>query len=315
MTSQSDDGLDFAARGSLLRSIQTELVLSNFLPILKLLRPHQWAKNAFVAAPLFFTPAALSTDTVLLVLAGMASFCLVSSAVYVLNDWVDREADRLHPKKRHRPIASGRVGPGAALATFVVALAGGLALATWLDPLFGAVAALYFAVNLAYCFLLKNLSLIDVLTITLSFVLRVVAGATLIQSEVSVWILMCTGLIALFLALAKRRDDLVKAMDGSHRPALEGYTKPFLDAAVTVVLGALLVAYTMYATDEEVAGRLNTEQIYLTVPFVLAGILRYLQIALVEERSGSPTVVVLSDAFLIGCMALWVATFALLIYL
>lgn len=315
MTSPSDERLDYSASRPLGRSYQTEPLLPAFLPIFKLMRPHQWVKNAFVAAPLFFTPHVLSVETVALILAGVAAFCLVSSSVYILNDYVDRDADRLHPKKCRRPIASGQVSPGTALAAFALILALGLTLAFTLDPTFGAVTALYFVVNVAYCFVLKNISLVDVLTITFGFVLRVVAGAALIQVDISVWILMCTGLIALFLALAKRRDDLAKALDGSHRPALDGYTKPFLDAVITVVLGALLVAYMMYATDQEVALRLQTEQVYLTVPFVLAGILRYLQIALVEERSGSPTVVVLSDGFLIACMAMWLLVFSSLIYL
>jgi decaprenyl-phosphate phosphoribosyltransferase len=284
------------------------------MAILTLMRPHQWVKNAFVAAPLFFTPQALSWDSVGLVLVGIASFCLVASAVYILNDYVDCEADKLHPKKCRRPIASGQVTPAAALATFSVLLALGLTTAFSLDAAFGAAAALYFVVNVAYCLALKHVSIVDVMTITFGFVLRVVAGATLIGANISVWIIMCTGLIALFLALAKRRDDLAKSLDGTHRPALDGYTKPFLDSVISVVLGALLIAYMMYTTDEEVAARLDTEQLYVTVPFVLAGILRYLQIALVEERSGAPTVVVLSDGFLIGCMALWLAVFSYLIY-
>ncbi|WP_181706021.1 decaprenyl-phosphate phosphoribosyltransferase [Chthonobacter rhizosphaerae] len=310
MTSQSDERYTYAAGARAGRLGWLEAGL----PLIRLLRPHQWVKNAFVAAPLFFNPHVMSLEAVGLVALGILSFCFVASAVYVLNDLVDRESDRLHPKKRFRPLASGQVTPVAGLTAFVVVLALGLALAFTLDPSFGALVGLYFLVNVAYCFALKNISIIDVLTITFGFVLRVGAGATLIGVDVSVWILMCTGLIALFLALAKRRDDLTKSLGSAHRPALNGYTKPFLDAVTSLVLGALLVAYMMYATDTEVAERLQTDQLYLTMPFVVAGILRYLQISLVEERSGAPTVVVLSDTFLIGCMACWFFVFTYLIY-
>lgn len=289
--------------------------LSQWRPALRLLRPHQWIKNAFVAAPLFFTPGALSPANIALVLAGVVSFCLIASAVYILNDYTDRHADRLHPTKRMRPIASGEVSGATALFLFAAILGAGLLLAFGLHPAFGALAAAYFLVNVAYSFGLKQISIVDVMMITLGFVLRVFAGAVLIAVAPSVWIVICTGLVALFLALAKRRDDIVKELGGRHRQSLKGYTKPFLDTSISVVLGALLVAYMIYTTDEEVAARLDSERLYLTIPFVIAGILRYLQIVLVEERSGAPTTIVLTDRFLIGCMALWVASFALLIHL
>lgn len=283
-------------------------------PLLRLMRPHQWVKNAFVAAPLFFTPSAVSMVNVGLTLAGIVSFCLISSAVYILNDIMDREADRAHPTKRGRPLACGAVPLRAAIGLLVLALAAGLSLAAWLSPTFTALALVYFCVNVAYSSVLKHISIVDVLTITLGFVLRVLAGAALIEAEPSVWILMCTGLVAHFLALAKRRDDLAKSLDAQHRAALAGYTKPFLDVAISVTLGALLIAYIMYTTDVEVAARLETDYLHATVPFVMAGILRYLQITLVEERSGAPTAMVLTDRFMITCMGLWLATFALLIY-
>jgi hypothetical protein len=150
--------------------------------------------------------------------------------------------------------------------------------------------------------------------IALGFVLRVYAGSELIMVLPSVWIIVCTGLLALFLALAKRRDDLVKRLDSDHRSALKGYTKPFIDTAINAVLGGLLVSYLIYTTDPAVMDRLGTRQLYLTAPFVIAGILRYLQITLVEERSGSPTKLALTDRFLILTVLGWVAMFAALIY-
>jgi decaprenyl-phosphate phosphoribosyltransferase len=284
-------------------------------PVLRLIRPHQWVKNVFVAAPLFFTPSALSLGSAALVLAGIAGFSLIASSVYILNDYVDRHADRLHPTKRTRPIASGEVAGTTALLLFAVTLGAGLLLVFGLHPAFGTLAMAYFLVNVAYCFGLKQISIVDVLTITLGFVLRVFAGAMLIAIAPSVWIVICTGLVALFLALAKRRDDIVKELGRRHRQSLDGYNKPFLDTSISVVLGALLVAYMIYTTDGEVAARLGSGQLYLTIPFVIAGILRYLQIVLVEERSGAPTTIVLTDRFLTGCLVLWAASFTLLIHL
>ncbi len=282
--------------------------------VLALLRPHQWVKNAFVAAPLFFTPPAITLANALLVLGGVASFCLVASAVYIVNDYMDREADRRHPSKANRPLAAGTVTTAQALVLLLVMVAGGLGLALWLSPAFAAIGALYFVVNLAYSLWLKHMAIIDVLTIAFSFVLRVQAGALLIGIAASAWIMIVAGLLALFLALAKRRDDLVKSLDDNHRRSLNGYTEGFLDSAVAVVLGAVLVAYMIYTTDRQVMADMGTERLYYTVPFVIAGILRYLQITLVEKRSGSPTAIVLSDRFLIVTILLWAAAFAVLIH-
>ncbi|MEJ0071336.1 MAG: UbiA prenyltransferase family protein [Pseudomonadota bacterium] len=247
-------------------------------PALALLRPPQWVKNAFVAAPLFFTPSAVTGATVLSVLLGILSFCALSSAVYILNDYLDRDADRLHPEKCHRPLAAGTVAPGLALGLMVVLVLGGLALAVSLSTRFAGIALIYLFVNALYSLKLKEVSIVDVLLVALGFVLRVDGGAELIRVQPSVWIIICTGLLALFLALAKRRDDLVKQLDSSHRSALKGYTKPFIDTSITAVLGGLLVSYLIYTTDPLVMSRIGSPHLYLTTPFVIAGVLRYLQI-------------------------------------
>jgi decaprenyl-phosphate phosphoribosyltransferase len=283
-------------------------------PILRLLRPHQWVKNAFVAAPLFFTPKAMSLDTALVVLAGFACFCVLSSGVYVLNDFLDREADRQHPTKRNRPLAAGTVSVSSAVGLMVVLIAGGLAGSFLLDVDFGKIALSYFVVNLGYSLFLKRASIIDVMLVALGFVLRVYAGGALIGVEPSVWIISCTMLLALFIALAKRRDDLVKGLGNEHRESLKGYSKQFLDTSLAVVLAALLVSYLLYTTQPENRAHFGTDHLYLTAPFVIAGVLRFLQITLVEERSGAPTRVVLTDAFLRYAVLGWVATFAVLIY-
>ena len=281
---------------------------------LQLLRPHQWVKNVFVGAPLFFTPSAVSPSTISRVLLGVLAFCLVASAVYIVNDYLDRNADRYHPIKRHRPLAAGTVAVPTAFGLVAVLLAAGLSLAAFLSPIFAAFVLVYLGVNLAYSLRLKDFSIVDLMLIALGFILRVEAGAVLARVELSVWIIICTGLLALFLAIAKRRDDVVHALDVGHRASLGGYTRPYLDVAIAIVLSALLISYIIYTTDREVMGRYGTEHLYLTVPFVAAGVLRYLQITFVEERSGSPTLMVLTDRFLCLTITGWLAVFGYLIY-
>lgn len=282
--------------------------------LIRLARPKQWVKNAFVAAPLFFTPAALTGPNMAAVALAIVAFSLAASAIYVVNDYCDRAADRLHPKKRLRPIAAGLVPPNAAL-VFAALLAGAaLAIAANLPSKFLGVLAFYVVLSLAYSLKLKHVSLLDVLIVAMGFVLRVEAGAAAIAIQPTVWILICTGLLALFLALAKRRDDLTSELGTQHRKALDGYTLGYVDTAVAVVLGALLVSYLVYTTDAAVMAKYGTDRLYMTAPFVVAGVLRYLQIALVEKGSGSPTDVALSDRFILVCVLGWIAVFGYLIY-
>lgn len=284
------------------------------IEIFALLRPHQWVKNAFVAAPLFFTPTAVSWPNIIHVLAGIAAFCAISSAVYVLNDYVDREADRAHPTKRNRPLAAGTVSVPVALAFMAALLLAGFTVALVLAPLFAAILLAYFVVNLAYSLHLKQVAILDVMLIAVGFVLRIEGGAILIDVTPSAWIIIMTGLLALFLALAKRRDDLIQSMSGGHRRSLDGYTIPFLDAANVIVTGSLLVAYLVFTTDQAQMDRLGTGKLFYTAPFVVFGILRYLQITMVEERSGSPTKIALTDKPIIATVLAWLLTFGLLIH-
>jgi len=283
--------------------------------LIRLARPRQWVKNAFVAAPLFFTPEAINARNLLMVALAVAVFCLLASAIYAFNDWCDREADRQHPSKRNRPIASGAVSPEIGLAfsagLLIVAV---ILTAAFMPRGFAVYAAVYAVFSILYSLRLKHIALLDVLIVSIGFVLRVQAGSAAIAVTPTVWIVICTFLLALFLALAKRRDDLTRDMQDSHRPALAGYNLRFVDSALSVLLAALLVSYLIYTTNEGVIRRYGTDQLYLTAPFVAAGVLRYLQIALVEERSGSPTDIALTDRFLIVCVLGWIATFGCLIY-
>lgn len=284
-------------------------------PIIRLLRPKQWIKNGFVAAPLFFTPDKVTTASLLDVLVGFAVLCMVASAVYCLNDFRDAEGDRNHPVKKDRPIASGAISPAAAMVLMVLLLAGGVALAAWRVPVILWVVGAYFAINIAYTVRLKHIAILDVLIVAFGFVLRVEAGALIVDIEPSAWILIVTGLLALFIALAKRRDDIVRDLDADHRKSLGGYTLPFLDGCLMAVLSTLLVSYLIFTTDQAVMARLGSEKLYFTGPFVVAGVLRYLQLTIVYERSGSPTDLVYRDPGLQLSVAGWLATFIWLLYL
>jgi decaprenyl-phosphate phosphoribosyltransferase len=284
-------------------------------PILVLLRPNQWIKNAFVAAPLFFTPQAISGAALVHVALGVACFSAMASAIYVLNDWRDREVDRKHPLKRLRPLAAGTVASGTALVlALCLALASSMVASIWLPRGFTIVLAIYVLQNLAYNFGLKQIAILDVLCIAIGFVLRIYAGGTLIGVTPTVWIVACTLLLALFLGFAKRRDDLILGVDDEHRLSLSGYNLPFIDASLAIVLAALVVSYLLYTTQPDNMARMHSDKLYLTAPFVIAGVLRYLQVTLVEHRSGSPTRLALSDRFLMLTILGWLATFALLIY-
>jgi decaprenyl-phosphate phosphoribosyltransferase len=282
--------------------------------LLRLLRPRQWIKNAFIAAPLFFTPAAVSPDSVLRVALGIVCFCALSSAIYILNDYMDREGDRVHALKRNRPLAAGTVAPTTALVLMALLAVVGFIGAFLLGFRFGLIGSGYFVLNLSYSFGLKRISILDVMIIALGFVLRVYAGGALIGVTPTVWIIVCTGLLALFIALAKRRDDVAKGLSGDHRASLSGYSSRFLDTAIAIVLGALVVSYIIYTTDLENRHRFGTDQLFVTTPFVIAAVLRYLQITIVEERSGAPTDIAMTDRFLILAAVGWLATFGWLIY-
>jgi decaprenyl-phosphate phosphoribosyltransferase len=283
--------------------------------LIRLARPRQWVKNGFVAAPLFFTPEALNSHNLILVITAVVALCLLSSAIYVFNDWCDRDADRAHPVKRTRPIASGAVPPSVGLAMAVVLLLVGTTIMLVFLPLPTFIfAAVYVASSTLYSWRLKHIAVLDVIIVASGFVLRVMIGAAAISVTATSWIVICTFLLALFLALAKRRDDLVKDMPEAHRPALAGYNARFLDTALGIVLAALLVSYLIYTTDPQAIQKFHTDKLYLTAPFVVAGVLRYLQIAVVEERSGSPTDVALTDRFLMVTVLGWLLTFGFLIY-
>src|SRR5258706_8347169 len=286
------------------------------LHLLTSLRPAQWTKNLLVFAGLLFGRRLFDTRAILAALGAFAVFCLLSGVVYIINDISDRESDRRHPLKALRPIASGalpvKTAAAAAFAIGVVALAGASALGL---P-FLAVAVAYLALQSLYSVTLKHIVIIDVLTLAIGFVLRAVAGAVAVNVEISHWLLVCTILLALFIALAKRRHEIVLLADGAadHRPILGEYSAYLLDQMIGVVSASTLIAYIFYTISPETQAKFGTAWLELTIPFPLYGIFRYLYLVHRRHGGGSPADLLLNDRPLLACVALWVAAVVLIIY-
>ncbi len=284
--------------------------------IIRSLRPAQWTKNLFVFAGLVFGKRLTDAGAVGAAIATFGIFCALSGAVYLYNDVSDRAADQAHPLKRFRPIASGRLSTRVALVT-AAGLGGSAVGAAWLiSPTLALVSGSYLAFLLLYSAVLKHIVIADVLTIAFGFVLRAVAGAVAVAVPISDWLLMCTTLLALFLALSKRRHELTLLADsaGGHRPILEEYTPYLLDQMVGVVTASTLVAYAFYAISADTAENLGTDRLILTVPFVLYGIFRYLYLVHQKHGGGSPAELLLTDRPLLACVGLWIVTLVLLLY-
>jgi 4-hydroxybenzoate polyprenyltransferase len=277
------------------------------------MRPHQWIKNFFVFAPLFFT-FNFQSHLITTVAIGFALFSLAASSIYVLNDYHDIDEDRAHPTKKNRPLASGAVSKKTAIVLMFTLFAPALVGAAILSPMFALVVALYILMNVAYTFGLKHISILDISIIAIGFVLRIYAGAVLIGNTLSMWIVLVTFVLALFLALAKRRDDCLLALDGKKtRKNIDGYNLEMVNAAMTLMAGVTVVAYIMYTVSPEVIERLGTHNLYITALFVIIGILRYMQLTFVEQNSGSPTKLVLKDRFLQLVLMGWIGSFYMII--
>jgi 4-hydroxybenzoate polyprenyltransferase len=280
------------------------------------LRPHQWSKNLLVFAALGFTKHLFEPAPLLRALLAFAVFCALSGVVYLVNDLADVERDRLHPRKRRRPIASGELGVpvarGAALGLGVASLAAAAALGLG----FLAVASGYLALNLGYSLRLKAVVIVDVLSVSLGFVLRAIAGAVAIRAPISDWLLVCTILLALFLALAKRRHEIT-SLGGdavSHRPILKEYSPYLLDQMISVVTASCLTAYTFYTLAPETRDKFQTDRLSWTIPFVLYGIFRYLYLVHQKDGGGSPSESLVTDRPLLVAVALWAAATMLILY-
>ncbi len=280
------------------------------------LRPGQWTKNLLVFAGLLFGQQLGDPRSVARAFAAFAIFCALSGVVYLVNDVADRAADRRHPLKRNRPIASGALPVPIALSAAAILGAAGLAASAALGGTFTLVAAGYLALLILYSGPLKNIVIIDVLTIAVGFVLRAVAGTVAVDVEVSRWLFICTILLALFIALAKRRHEIVLLADDAHvhRAILREYTPYLLDQMIAVVTASTLISYAFYTISPETVLKFGTSWLDLTIPFPLYGIFRYLYLVHQREGGGSPADLLLTDRPLLVCVALWAAAVALIIY-
>lgn len=285
--------------------------------VIKLLRLKHWVKNLFLFIPVFFAGELFYTSHLLSLLQGFLAFSLAASAIYIINDYRDIESDRLHPIKKERPLASGKVSVSTAFFIFFLLVVSAMTVAFLLDATFFYILVLYFLLNLGYTYGLKNISILDIFIVASGFLLRTLGGAVLAHVPASQWLMVMVFLLAVFLALAKRRDDILMNMDSGRilRKSTQHYNLEFANSCLTLISGVIMVAYIMYSISEEVTERLNSEFVYVTSIFVMAGIMRYLQITLVENNSGSPTKILYSDLFIRLTLIGWIVSFYLIIYL
>jgi 4-hydroxybenzoate polyprenyltransferase len=288
---------------------------------IQLLRPLQWIKNAFVFAPVFFSTNLLKAEFFWPTLVVFASFCLISSAIYCFNDLRDVEADRLHPKKCKRPIASGTVSIKGGYVMMLLCTIGALLLIPLAHspntPYLYIIIGGYWLMNIAYCIRLKRIAILDVTIIAIGFVMRVLAGGATTDIWISHWLVLMTFLVTLFLAFTKRNDDyrLYEQTGQKPRVSITGYNKTFINEATAIIASVTMVCYIMYTMSPEVIERMGTRYVYLTSGWVLAGLLRYQQNMIVYGLSGSPTKSLVKDHFIQICIIGWIASFFAIIYL
>ena len=280
------------------------------------MRPRQWLKNGLVYAPLFFDSKLIDLESLLRTTAGFVLLCLMSGAVYIMNDLVDMENDRQHPVKKERPLASGELGPTFAAVAAVILVVGTLLAGFYLSVPFGFVLLAYFLVQVAYSFYLKNVVLLDVITVSAGFILRVAAGVAIINVErFSPWLYVCTGFLALFLALGKRRQELILmgGEAGNHRSILNDYTVDLIDKLNAIVTTSAVVAYSLYTFLAE--GLPENNLMMLTIPFVLYAVFRYLFLIHVRSEGGAPEEIFLRDRPIQASMVSWAVVVFLVLYI
>jgi 4-hydroxybenzoate polyprenyltransferase len=286
------------------------------LAYIQLLRPKDWAKNFFLLIPLFFSGELFQWSKYPPLLMGIAAFSFIASSIYIINDYRDIKDDQKHPEKSKRPLASGVVSKTAAIIICLVLIVAGFSIAYFVRDKFLFILCIYFILNLAYCFGLKTIAVLDIIILAIGFVLRVKAGAVIIVTGLSEWLTVMVFLLAIFMAIGKRRDDvLLKISSGNDmRKSVKGYNLELLNVLLSLVCAVIIVAYFMYTMSSEVLLRLGTYRLYYTCIFVLAGIMRYLQIIFVQSASGSPTKILYKDRFIQIVILLWIISFYLILY-
>ncbi len=280
------------------------------------LRPAQWVKNLFVFAPIFFSEYLFVPAAIWRSLMAFGCFCAVSSSTYLLNDLADCAQDRLHPEKRNRPLAAGllqtRIAQVAVGGLLGLALLGAAAL----SHAFAVILAGYWGLNVLYSVRLKHVVIIDVFAIAAGYLLRVMGGAVVISVEMSAWLLICTTLLALFIALCKRRHEVVLLEEGAphHRQVLTDYPMPFLDAMIGIITASAMVSYTLYTVNGEIVAKFGSPGLLLTVPFVLYGFFRYLYLVYHKEEGGDPTHSIVTDLPMMVNLLFWAVTAGMMLY-
>lgn len=298
-------------------------MINHMANVFLLFRPHQWLKNVFIFLPLFFDRHILEVKYIIPAFLVFFAYSFAASGIYCFNDIYDMEADRMHPEKCKRPIASGAISKATAYVLMLLCFAisylilslGDYEIGGSKTKLYGVI-AFYIIMNIAYCVKLKQIAIVDVFIIAVGFVLRVIAGGFATGIYLSHWIVLMTFLLALFLAFAKRRDDVVMYEDSGVkiRKNVNRYNLTFMNQLIAVVGCLTMMCYIMYTVSPEITSRFNSSYIYVTSVFVLAGIIRYLQLTVVDVKSGSPTKVLMKDRFIQLCILGWVSTFAVIIY-
>lgn len=284
--------------------------------VLLSMKPEQWIKNSFVFAALLFSQNLLNLSKDIKAIVGFIIFCMITSCAYIINDLIDLEKDKLHPTKSRRPLASGSLNKTTAVTIIVLLCFTGLFLAFYMNSLFGIIVLTYLLLNIGYSLYLKNVVILDVVTISAGFVLRVLGGAIIISVTASQWLVLCTILLSLFLGFSKRRHELVLLEDkaSTHRKVLSYYDKYFLDQMIAVVTASTLICYALYTMSKDTIENLGTSKLIYTVPFVLYGIFRYLYLVHQKEEGGNPTEVIFTDKPMIINVILWVITSVMFIY-
>jgi 4-hydroxybenzoate polyprenyltransferase len=284
---------------------------------LQLIRPKDWAKNLFLFVPLFFSGALFNWELYPLLIWGTVAFCFAASSIYIINDYRDVEEDKKHPVKFARPLASGAVSKSSAVVICAILFVSALGIGYAISAKFLFVICLYLALNLGYSFGLKTIAILDIIIVATGFVLRIKAGAVIAKIGLTEWLTIMVFLLALFMAIGKRRDDvLLKLSSGTDmRKSVKGYNLEFLNVVLALVCAVIVVAYFMYTMSPDVLIRMGTHRLFYTCLPVLAGIMRYLQIIFVQSASGSPTKILYKDRFIQAAILLWIASFYLIIYM
>lgn len=296
-------------------SIFGSTIIPNMITYLKLLRAHQWIKNSFIFAPIFFSFNFFSTEALINALYAFIGFSFIASSIYIINDWKDIELDRQHPKKKNRPLAAKTISVKNAFMVCLLLVVSGFSIYLFVLENYAATSllAFYFILNICYCFKLKQLAIVDITIVAIGFVIRLFIGSVVTSIELSHWIILLTFLLALLLVLGKRRNDVIIYSETGQelRKSISGYNIEFVNTMIITIVTIIIFSYIMYTISPEVVVR-NGEYLYITSLFVILGLFRYLQAIFVEKKGDSPTNLVLKDRFLQITIVCWVVSFILM---